>query len=293
MIVGASAAGLRCACRLARLRPTWSITVVEQRERFSVAACGLPYLLSGDVEGADALRRTGDGMLRDESYFADVKGVSVRSRTRATSIDVAGQRLEVTGADGRAEELHWDELVIATGATPRRLPGQPVHDRVHTLHTEEEAIAIYRQLAAGADLARGNRRRRPGRARARRGVSRPLGRAGDADRGGGDAVARRRRRGDRPGDRRHAAAERGRRALQLRRGRHRRRRRRRHCANRVRRRRGRHGGRGGRRATRGVAGGRSGRWTSARPGRSPSRRSWQPRCRVSGRPATASRSATP
>ena len=150
VIVGASAAGLRCACRLARLRPTWSITVVEQRERFSVAACGLPYLLSGDVEGADALRRTGDGMLRDESYFADVKGVTVRSRTRATSIDVAGQRLEVTGADGRSEELHWDELVIATGATPRRLTGQPAHDRVHTLHTVEEAIAIYRQLASGA-----------------------------------------------------------------------------------------------------------------------------------------------
>ena len=149
VIVGASAAGLRCACRLARLRPSWSITVVEKRDRFSLAACGLPYVLSGDVTALDALRRTGDGTLRDEAYFADVKGVTVLARARATAIDVAAQRLEVVGAGGETEELQWDDLVLATGAAPRPLPGQPSHPRVHTVHTGEDVAAIYRQLAGG------------------------------------------------------------------------------------------------------------------------------------------------
>ena len=49
VVVGASAAGLRCACRLARLQPGRDIRVVEARSVFSVAACGLPYVISGDV----------------------------------------------------------------------------------------------------------------------------------------------------------------------------------------------------------------------------------------------------
>ena len=55
VVVGASAAGLRCACRLARLRPEARIRVVDARPVISVAACGLPYVLSGDVGDRQAL----------------------------------------------------------------------------------------------------------------------------------------------------------------------------------------------------------------------------------------------
>ncbi|MDX2436509.1 MAG: FAD-dependent oxidoreductase [Acidobacteriota bacterium] len=134
VIVGASAAGLRCACRLRRLQPEWSITVVEANEVFSYGACGLPYVLSGDIEELGALRRTPYGIERDEEYFAAIKGVDVRAPLRATGVDVDARTLFVEGPDG-GEELEWDELVIATGASPRKLPGQPDHPRVHTFHT--------------------------------------------------------------------------------------------------------------------------------------------------------------
>lgn len=133
VIVGASAAGLRCACRLRRLEPDWSITVVEAGEVFSYGACGLPYVLSGDIEELGALHRTPYGIDRDDDYFSSVKGIEVLAPWRATSVDVDAHTLHIE-ADGEERDLDWDELVIATGASPRILPDLPDHPRVHTFH---------------------------------------------------------------------------------------------------------------------------------------------------------------
>ncbi|MFH1176083.1 MAG: FAD-dependent oxidoreductase [Acidobacteriota bacterium] len=149
VIVGASAAGLKCACRLARLRPGWEITVVEQREEFSYAACGLPYVLAGDIAGPDALRRTSDGALRDVDYFAAVKGVKVRTPWRAGMIDPESQTLSIVAPSGEEEELVWDDLVLATGARPRRLAGQPDHPRVRSFHTLDDLAPLARGLSRG------------------------------------------------------------------------------------------------------------------------------------------------
>lgn len=148
VIVGASAAGLRCACRLRRLQPGWPITVVEAGEVFSYAACGLPYVLSGDIEELAALRRTPYGAARDREFFRDAKGVEVLAGCRATGVDPAARILRIEGPDG-ARELPWDELVLATGARPRRLPGQPEHPRVHTFHGWDEVKPLKLGLMRG------------------------------------------------------------------------------------------------------------------------------------------------
>ncbi len=147
--MGASAAGLRCASRLARLRPAWRITVVEARELFSVAACGLPYVLSGDVGAAESLRTTSDGAVRDAAYFAAVKGVEILPGRRALSVDV-GARVLVCEGPGRAREvLEWDELVLATGARARCLPNQLLHPRVRAFHAPEDLAPIHARLTRG------------------------------------------------------------------------------------------------------------------------------------------------
>ncbi len=148
VIVGASAAGLRCACRLRRLQPEWSITVVEANEVFSYGACGLPYVLSGDIEELGVLRRTPYGADRDEDYFAEVKGVEVLAPWRATAVNTDGKTLRIEGPNGE-RELEWDELVIATGASPRSLPGQPDHPRVHTFHTWDDVKPLKVGLMRG------------------------------------------------------------------------------------------------------------------------------------------------
>lgn len=149
LIVGASAAGLRCASRLARLRPEWQITVVEQKELFSVAACGLPYVLSGDIGGAESLRTTSDGALRDTEYFAAVKGVTVLPGRRATGVDTNARLLACEGPGAMREVLEWDELVLATGARARHLPGQPLHPRVRSFHALEDLAPLQEALGRG------------------------------------------------------------------------------------------------------------------------------------------------
>jgi NADPH-dependent 2,4-dienoyl-CoA reductase/sulfur reductase-like enzyme/rhodanese-related sulfurtransferase len=148
VIVGASAAGLRCACRLARLQPDWSVRVVEAGEIFSYAACGLPYVLSGDIADREALRRTDYGLARDADYFARHKGVEVLPGHRAVAIDEPRRVLQIEGPRGPAE-LQWDELVLATGAKSRRIRGQPDHPRVVTFHTWHDIKPLKQALARG------------------------------------------------------------------------------------------------------------------------------------------------
>ncbi len=50
VIVGAVAAGPKCACRLSRLLGGEAeITMVDQDSLISYGGCGIPYFVSGDV----------------------------------------------------------------------------------------------------------------------------------------------------------------------------------------------------------------------------------------------------
>jgi len=149
LVVGASAAGLRCACRLARLKPHWTIKVVEARTVFSYAACGLPYALSGDVGEPEALRRTDYGVTRDPDYFHRYKGVEVLAGHHAVGLDLQRQVLTVETAHGSRKKLSWDDLVLATGAEPLRLKGQSDHPDVVTFHVWEDLEPLKRRLARG------------------------------------------------------------------------------------------------------------------------------------------------
>ncbi len=148
VIVGASAAGARCASRLKRLRPDWSVTLVERSTVYSYAACGLPYVLSGDIDTLDDLRTTSYGVVRDESYFHNVKGLEVFQGHEVTRIDTTARLLECRGPDGPVQ-IEWDELVLATGAEPRSLPNQPDHPRVRTFHRWEDVRPLKKGLIEG------------------------------------------------------------------------------------------------------------------------------------------------
>jgi 3-phenylpropionate/trans-cinnamate dioxygenase ferredoxin reductase component len=89
-----------------------------------------------------------DPIVHDTDWYAD-HDVEVRTGTRVTAIDPAG-RTVTTGGD----QTRYDELVLAVGARPRRLPmADDSGARVTYLRTLDDAVALAEQLRDGARIA--------------------------------------------------------------------------------------------------------------------------------------------
>ncbi|HVW33146.1 MAG TPA: FAD-dependent oxidoreductase, partial [Acidimicrobiia bacterium] len=135
VVVGASLAGLSA---LETLRSDG-----YQGELIAIGAeAALPYdrpplskqVLQGDWEPDKTV-------LRDQAQI-DALDVSWLLGRRATALDVTART--VTLDDGEA--VPYDGLVIATGATPRRLPGSEGLAGVHVLRTLDECLALRADL---------------------------------------------------------------------------------------------------------------------------------------------------
>ncbi len=150
VVVGASAAGLKAAARARRLLPATQITVLDERTFISYGACGLPYFLSGDIENLDKLRETSYGAVRDPEFFAAVKDLQVLTGIRAARIDLEHKQVEAVRLGGDERPVFpYDQLVIATGSGPRRVPGIEPGEACCFFHTPEEAKALRQGLQAG------------------------------------------------------------------------------------------------------------------------------------------------
>ncbi len=66
---------------------------------------------------------------------------------RAVGLDVDRQVVRLRGGD----ELRYDGLVIATGATPRRLNDQPDLSGIHTVRSLDDSLGLRADLDAGAE----------------------------------------------------------------------------------------------------------------------------------------------
>lgn len=129
-VVGASLAGLRGVEALRRIgfggRIEW--IGAEPHEPYDRPPLSKQVLRGEWGPEQLALARSGLAELRAEQRFG----------RRAVRIDTDARRIVLD--DGA--ELAFDGLLIATGASPRRLPGQPALDGVFTLRTLDDALAI-------------------------------------------------------------------------------------------------------------------------------------------------------
>jgi NADPH-dependent 2,4-dienoyl-CoA reductase/sulfur reductase-like enzyme len=136
VVVGASLAGLR-ACETLRTDGfTGRITLVGAEDEVPYDRPPLSKKLLAGEWDSDRIR------LRKPEAF-DELGLDLRLGVRATGLDTE-QRL-VSLADGT--ELPYDGLVLATGAAPRRLPGQPPLDGICELRTLADALDLRARLA--------------------------------------------------------------------------------------------------------------------------------------------------
>jgi len=86
--------------------------------------------------------------LRPESFYSD-NNITLRTGSRVDAIDPDRQVLRLAG-----EELPYDELVLTTGSTPRRLPASIGGDLegVHVVRTLADVDAMAPEFAPGRRL---------------------------------------------------------------------------------------------------------------------------------------------
>ncbi len=136
-IVGASLAGLRSAETLRSDGFDGEITIIGAEDR-------LPYdrppLSKAVLEGTRAPEET---TLRDQEQF-DAIGAKWQLGTKATFLDAANRRVHLDSG----EQVSFDGLVIATGASPRHLPLTAELEGIHVLRTLDDCVAIGKELQA-------------------------------------------------------------------------------------------------------------------------------------------------
>ena len=154
LVVGVVALGPKAACRCKRLLPDAQLTLIDENVYISYGGCGIPYYVSGETQNLDDLRSTPYHTVRDAAFFAAMKGITVRTQTRALSIDRQAKTLLVKElASGKEEALPYDKLVLATGATPR-MPKVEGGDLANVLSlTRLEAAQAIRTACEGGKLS--------------------------------------------------------------------------------------------------------------------------------------------
>lgn len=135
MIVGGGLAAARTAEQLRRSEYTGRITIVSDEVH-------LPY--DRPPLSKEVLRKEVDDVALKPREWYDEKDITLRLGTAATGLDTAAQT--VTLDDGTV--LGYDELVIATGLVPRRIPNFPHLDGIRVLRSFDESLALREHATA-------------------------------------------------------------------------------------------------------------------------------------------------
>lgn len=139
VIVGGGLAAARTAEQLRRSDYAGPVTIVSDEVH-------LPY--DRPPLSKEVLRKEVDETALKPREWYDEHNITLRLGAAATRLDTAAQT--VTLADGTV--LGYDELVIATGLVPRRIPNFPNLDGVRVLRSFDESLAL-REHASSAQRA--------------------------------------------------------------------------------------------------------------------------------------------
>lgn len=147
VIVGGVAGGMSCAARARRLDEHAEIVLLERGDHVSVATCGLPYYLSGEIEDPARLQ------VQTPRSLAASLDLDVRVRREVIALDPERRTVTVRSEAG-VDTIDYDALVLSPGALPARPPIPGVDSpRVRTLRTITDAELLREDIARGAARA--------------------------------------------------------------------------------------------------------------------------------------------
>ncbi|MEV4749165.1 FAD-dependent oxidoreductase [Streptosporangium sp. NPDC049248] len=146
VVIGGDAAGMSAASQARDRRGPDDLRIVafEKGAHASYSACGIPYLVGGEVTDVESL------VSRRPEVFRDTLDIDLRLRTEVVEIDLDRRAVAVRAEEGDLGWEPFDQLVIATGAVPGRpdLPGAGAGG-IHGVQTLDDGIALLRALERG------------------------------------------------------------------------------------------------------------------------------------------------
>lgn len=134
VIIGAVAAGSKCAAKLKRDNPDFDVEIYTEEDKISYSACGLPYYIEGIVKYENLIVRTPEDFEKN--------GIKVHLKHKVVEIHRQEKKIKVLNKDN-SFCVSYDKLVIATGASPIVPPIKNVNaQNVFTLRTPDDGKKI-------------------------------------------------------------------------------------------------------------------------------------------------------
>src|SRR3989475_11923590 len=140
VIVGCGVSGTTAAFYSRKTDRTSEITIVGDEVLQDDSRCGLPYAFSGMVPTMRSL------IGYDEDFYEHTNRIDLRLGVTVTKIRPDRRVVELKSQDHPKTELHYDNLILTTGASPTTLdvPGSALNG-VFTIRTmnDVEGLANY------------------------------------------------------------------------------------------------------------------------------------------------------
>ena len=112
VVIGGDASGMTAASLVKKRRPDMEVVALEKGHWTSYSACGIPYLVGGDVDTIDDLVvRTPEEHIR--------RGVDARVGHEATGIDLDRRHVEVRDLDARPDRRYCLPVDCCRGKRPQ------------------------------------------------------------------------------------------------------------------------------------------------------------------------------
>ena len=115
LIIGGVAAGTKVAAKLKRENYDYDVTIITKSKDISYAGCGLPYYVGKVISEHTQL------IVNTPKSFSKLTGVTVMTEVEVTKVNPTEKTVDALNLKTLEQlKLHYDKLVIASGAEPIR-----------------------------------------------------------------------------------------------------------------------------------------------------------------------------